>query len=342
ECGDFLEKNSARAANAIFERLRSLLYEADIPKRSQYMIEVLLVIRRDKYEDYPSVKEELQLIDKDDQYTHQMNLEEEYTDENQLNIFRFDPEFEENERKYDEIKKEILDESEEESEEEEEESEGNEIEDNTEMDLTTLRRTIYLTINSSLDCDECVHKMMKLKIKSYQFIDLARMIVDSCVQLRSYEKFFGFVVERICFLNSDFSTLFAQIFSENYAAAHLLETIKIRNMARFYAHLLSKDSISWSECLGCIKLTEHTTTSSQRILLKILMQELSSNLGLDVLKTKLFGPEKKLNNTYDEEITVEKMEEIKKIQDALFPKDEPRNSRFAVNFFTAIDLGPLT
>lgn len=43
-----------------------------------------------------------------------------------------------------------------------------EIQDETETNLTALRRTVYLTVQSSLDFEECAHKMMKMEIKPGQ------------------------------------------------------------------------------------------------------------------------------------------------------------------------------
>ena len=39
-----------------------------------------------------------------------------------------------------------------------------EIQDVTEQDLINLRRQLYLTIMSSLDFEECAHKIMKIRI----------------------------------------------------------------------------------------------------------------------------------------------------------------------------------
>jgi pre-mRNA-splicing factor CWC22 len=36
--------------------------------------------------------------------------------------------------------------------------------DHTEINTVQLRRTIYLTIQSSVDFEECVHKLLKLQI----------------------------------------------------------------------------------------------------------------------------------------------------------------------------------
>ena len=48
------------------------------------------------------------------------------------------------------------------------EQEKMEIQDNTETNLTALRRIIYLTIQSSLDFEECAHKMLKMEFKPGQ------------------------------------------------------------------------------------------------------------------------------------------------------------------------------
>lgn len=52
------------------------------------MIEVLLQIRRDKYKDYLSVIEELDLVEEDDQITHFISIEDELEVHDTLNVFR--------------------------------------------------------------------------------------------------------------------------------------------------------------------------------------------------------------------------------------------------------------
>lgn len=95
-------------------------------------------------------------------------------------IFKPDPNFLENEKKYEELKKSILgEESEDEAdsegesdgedeEESEEEEEQMKIQDETETNLVNLRRTIYLTIMSSVDFEEAGHKLLKIKLEPGQ------------------------------------------------------------------------------------------------------------------------------------------------------------------------------
>ncbi|KTG04320.1 hypothetical protein cypCar_00013887 [Cyprinus carpio] len=153
--------------------------------------------------------------------------------------------------------------------------------------------------------------------------ELCNMILDCCAQQRTYEKFFGLLAGRFCLLKKDYMESFEAIFQEQYETIHRLETNKLRNVSRMFAHLLYTDSIPWS-VLECVKMSEDTTTSSSRIFVKILFQELCAYMGLPKLNERL------------KDMTLQSFFE------GLFPRDNPRNTRFAINFFTSIGLGGLT
>ena len=117
DCGKKLTLESPRSLHAIFETLRTILNQkTDLvdDKRIQYMIEVMFAVRKDDFKDYPVCMKELDLVEDSEQFTHMLSLDEENFDvESTLNIFKFDPDYEENENKYKILKKEILDESDE-------------------------------------------------------------------------------------------------------------------------------------------------------------------------------------------------------------------------------------
>uniref|UniRef100_A0A8C1YHQ8 Pre-mRNA-splicing factor CWC22 homolog n=1 Tax=Cyprinus carpio TaxID=7962 RepID=A0A8C1YHQ8_CYPCA len=342
DCGLKLTEVSPRGINAIFERLRNILHESEIDKRVQYMIEVMFAIRKDGFKDHPIIPEGLDLVEEEDQFTHMLPLEDDYNTEDILNVFKLDPNFLENEEKYKAIKREILNEGssdsgddaggsgddEDDDEEDEVEAAGEEQEkvtifDQTEVNLVAFRRTIYLAIQSSLDFEECAHKLIKMDFPESQTKELCNMILDCCAQQRTYEKFFGLLAGRFCLLKKDYMESFEAIFQEQYETIHRLETNKLRNVSRMFAHLLYTDSIPWS-VLECVKMSEDTTTSSSRIFVKILFQELCAYMGLPKLNERL------------KDMTLQSFFE------GLFPRDNPRNTRFAINFFTSIGLGGLT
>ncbi|XP_073433581.1 pre-mRNA-splicing factor CWC22 homolog isoform X2 [Dendrobates tinctorius] len=343
ESGLKLTQVSPRGVNAIFERLRNILHESEIDKRVQYMIEVMFAVRKDGFKDHPVIPEGLDLVEEEDQFTHMLPLEDDYNPEDVLNVFKVDPNFLENEEKYKTIKKEILDEGDSDSEGEEggsdddsdeddneeaaeeggEEGEKITIHDKTEINLVSFRRTIYLAIQSSLDFEECAHKLIKMDFPDSQTKELCNMILDCCAQQRTYEKFFGLLAGRFCLLKKEYMESFESIFREQYETIHRLETNKLRNVAKMFAHLLYTDSIPWS-VLECINLSEETTTSSSRIFVKIFFQELCEYMGLPKLNARL------------KDVT------LLPFFQGLLPMDNPKNTRFAINFFTSIGLGGLT
>ena len=336
EVGQHLEEMNGQIALVVFDQFRNILHEQDLDKRVQYMIEVLFQVRKDKYKDNPAVKEELDLVEEEDQITHQINLLDEGLDvKDGLNIFKFDKDWEDNEEAYKKIKAEILGEasgsededdnaSEESSDDEEDENERKiEIKDQTNTDLVNLRRTIYLTIMSSIDFEECCHKLMKINLPVGQEPELPSMIIECCSQERTFSKFYGLTGERFAKLNRLWMELFEAAFAKYYDTIHRYESNRLRNIARFFGHMLSSDALGW-QCLSIVHLNEEETTSSSRIFIKILFQDLSEALGIAKLKERFHDP--MLQESFL----------------GIFPKENPRNVRFSINYFTSIGLGAIT
>jgi pre-mRNA-splicing factor CWC22 len=335
EVGQHLEEMSGPIALAVFDQFRNILHEADIDKRVQYMIEVLFQVRKDKYKDNPAIKEELDLVEEEDQITHNITLDEDIDVEDGLNIFKFDADWEENEEKYRRVKSEILGEGsgdEEDDDDDTDDSEDDqgkqeeialEIKDQSNTDLVNLRRTIYLTIMSSIDPEECCHKLMKVTLPPGQEPELPSMIVECCSQERTYSKFYGLIGERFARINRLWTDQFEQSFTKYYDTIHRYETNRLRNIARFFGHLLSSDAIGW-HVLSAVHLNEEETTSSSRIFIKILFEDLAEAMGM-----------KKLQDRFKDNF-------LQPYFVGLFPHDNPRNTRFSINYFTSIKMGALT
>lgn len=136
----------------------------------------------------------------------------------------FDPNYTAHEAAYDKIKADILGEDEESDGEEsggedgddesgsDEEGEasssaaqqqggGMAITDATDTNLINLRRTIYLSIMSSVDFEECAHKLLKVKLPEGQEMELCTMLLECCSQERTYLRFYGLLGQRFCMLN---------------------------------------------------------------------------------------------------------------------------------------------
>ncbi|KAG4302592.1 hypothetical protein PCK1_001176 [Pneumocystis canis] len=332
EVGAYLADVSPRGSNAVFERFRAILHEGAIEKRVQYMIEVLFQVRRDKYKDNPIIPDGLDLVEDGDQITHMLSLNDELDVQEGLGIFKYDPNWQENEDQYKRIKEEILGEDSDEPSDNESISDSEDeqqcddkiyIKDETNQTLINLRRTIYLTIMSSVNFEECAHKLMKINIQEGQEIEMCNMIIECCSQERTYSRFYGLIGERFCKLNRFWTENFEQTFLNYYDIIHRYETNRLRNIATFFGHLLSSDAISW-HVMRCIHLNEDETTSSSRIFVKILFQELMGVLGIHELDVRLKDPF------------------LQESLSDMFPRNNPKNTRFAINYFTSIGLGMIT
>jgi len=332
ECGQTLGDVTPKGVIAVFERFKSILHEGECSRRVQYTIENLFNVRKSRFKDHPGIATELDLIEESDKITHEVSLTDEFDPEDKVNFFQYDENYEQSEKEWAEIKKEILGEEEDrinkridqlDDDEESSESEEDHIEDITEQDLMNLRKTIYLVIVSSVDFEEAVHKLMKLNIREGQEIELCNMVIDCCTQERTYLRFFGNIAERLCLLNPVYCERFQEAFEKQFIGIHRLEINKLRNTAKFFAHMMYTETIDWS-VISVIKLTELDTTASSRIFIKILFQEISENLGIELFKARLLE------------------ENIQAHLKGIFPRDSSENARFAINFFTSIGLGAIT
>uniref|UniRef100_A0ACD5XYW6 Uncharacterized protein n=1 Tax=Avena sativa TaxID=4498 RepID=A0ACD5XYW6_AVESA len=338
ECGAILQDLTPQGLHAMFERFRGILHEGEIDKRVQFLIEGLFAIRKAKFQGFPAIRPELDLVEQEDQCTHDMSFQTELDPETNLNVFRVNPNFVEDEKAYENLKKSILgedvdedeegsddasDDEDEEGSDDEDDEEQMEIRDKTETNLINLRRTIYLTIMSSVDFEEAGHKLLKIKLEPGQEMELNIMLLECCSQERTYLRYYGLLGQRFCMINKVFQENFEKCFVQQYSMIHRLETNKLRNVAKFFAHLLGTDALPW-HVLAYIRLTEEDTTSSSRIFIKILFQELSEHLGIRLLNERLNDPT--MQDSFE----------------SVFPRDHPKNTRFSINFFTSIGLGGIT
>eukprot|EP00891_Asterochloris_glomerata_P000573 jgi/Astpho2/573/e_gw1.00013.9.1_t len=343
DVGATLQEFSSAALRGVIDQIRRIMQEGQgITPRTATVLETWFAsyTKAGGFKDDP-IPKDLDLVESGDQITHQLELDEEIDREIRRDVFKEDPEYDEHEKQWQAIKREILGEDSEDEEgpegsgeEEEEDDEDLEeterqqeaqqaIQDQTQTNLVNLRRTIYLTIMSSMDFEESGHKLMKINIGEEHKIEIVVMLIECCSQEKTYIKYYGLLSERFCKLRREYQELFEDSFRKQYSLIHRLETNKLRNVAKLFAHLMYSDGISWG-VLSNIRLTEDDTTSSSRIFIKILFQALSEDMGLIELNARLQEPS------------------LQPFFAGIFPKDTAKNMRFSINFFTSIGLGGLT
>ncbi|CAF4610522.1 unnamed protein product [Rotaria sp. Silwood1] len=317
ECGQKLLQVSPRGLDCVFSTLNNLLHQSSLDKHTQYMIEVLFDLRKGQFKSNSAIQPCLNLVDENDEYTHMITLDDSCQPEPILDVFLYDDHYEENETEYEEIQKIILDIL------DNKKKQQQTIIDQIETNVETFRCTIYSTIRSNIGVEECAHKLLNMNLDPEQEKELCQIILDKCAKKRRYKQFFGLLGQHFCSLKKEYVEYFEEIFQDQYKIIHRLEYIDLRKVAKFFAHLLATDAISWS-VLRCIRLTKEDTTSSSRIYIINLFLELTELLGLNKLNNRLTDPT------------------LTEYFQGLFPCDNPKNSQFSINFFTLIGLGELT
>lgn len=147
EVGQHLDEFNPLVSNTVMDQFRNILNTTDVDVRVQYMIEVLLEARKQKWLQHPSVREELDLVESEDQITHQVSLSDELDVQDGLNVFKYDENWAENQEKYEALRAVILNEGSEvevdsgESSDDEEarEEQRLDVQDQTNTDLVNLR-----------------------------------------------------------------------------------------------------------------------------------------------------------------------------------------------------------
>lgn len=113
------------------------------------------------------------------------------------------------------------------------------------------------------------------------------MLLECCSQERTYLRYYGLLGQRFCMINRIHQENFEKCFVQQYSMIHRLETNKLRNVAKFFAHLLGTDALPW-HVLAYIRLTEEDTTSSSRIFIKILFQVLILPRSLSIPNSSFY------------------------------------------------------
>lgn len=149
------------------------------------------------------------------------------------------------------------------------------------------------------------------------------MVIECCSQERTYSNFYGLIGERFCKLHRIWTDAFQEAFQKYYDTIHRYETNKLRNIGRFFGHLLASDGISWA-VLHVVHMNEEETTSSSRIFVKIVLQEMVEEMGINRVAERFRIPD------------------LKPAFAGMFPMDNPKNARFSINYFTSIGMGKVT
>ena len=330
--GSWMDAHAPAAADMIWGRLRDVLHEGQALAQAMRRITELMRARRDGLG--PAVPRHLDVVPAEDVQPHDVDLAAPQPVEAHLDWFDPTEDVAAADAAYAALRAEILDDeqtNQDNSTNEEIIQETKEaVTDMTDAALLQHQKSIYLTVMSSMSADEAVHKLLRLQ-RSAQLSDavMTDMLVKCCAQEKTYSKYFGVLGEKLCGSSRRWHAAFVAQFRRSYDALYQHEGAQLRNMGKYFGHLVAADVLAPHETLGVITLTETDTSSASRVFIKFLFQELVEELGVDSLKRLLLDPDVRVHLR------------------GLFPvvdvsRADADHIMFSINYFTAIGLGVLT
>ncbi|XP_060847097.1 pre-mRNA-splicing factor CWC22 homolog [Rhopalosiphum padi] len=187
----------------------------------------------------------------------------------------------------------------------------------------SLQEFVQMILDSStFKYENCAYQLMKIKLNPGQEMEICLMLFELCFERDSYNERLGYTTQIFCQLNRFLIEPFEKLFVDTYAIVNSFDTIKLRNIAKYFAQLLYSDTISW-KVLSVIRLNGIETTASTGNFLKHLFHELSEHMGEEDLKYRVEDPS------------------LKYAFEGIFFGDKYNNSKFSFDFFSSIGLGGL-
>ncbi|CUS22525.1 LAQU0S05e07338g1_1 [Lachancea quebecensis] len=318
KCGRQLMLVAKTAHDLTFESLRKFYQENKVEKAAYKRFEDLFNLRKKNYSQLPKRIH----LPEHQPVTHTFLLDLEnnaLTPDKRLEEFRYDPDFLKKEFEFGALKSQLFSSK-------ELDTATNvqiPIEDKTQRQDLEMKKKIYLTLKGSLSGDEAAHKILKNKFRDSEKKAVVDILVTACSQEITYSKFYGIVAERLCSSHKSWKAAFGQSLHDNYATVDEFQANQVRNMGKFWGHILASDYLGF-EVFEFFHMNASETSSAGRVYLKFLFQELVLDLGIEALQARLDEP-------YIQPFLVN-----------LFPKDDAEKTRFSINYFTAIGLGRLT
>ncbi|CAM4874408.1 unnamed protein product [Rotaria socialis] len=167
ECGKKLLQLNQHELDVQFKKLNDLLGESLITECIKNMIEKIFSERTNELKSYPVIQSNLKLVNENNQFKHMLQLDDYFESESWIDIFKFDEQYEVNEKQYHKIRKGIFEYFDYEFESSSNSSDSDEKDEDTEtkqQKVTDRNDTDSITIQSNISAKECAKKLLKMNL----------------------------------------------------------------------------------------------------------------------------------------------------------------------------------
>ncbi|XP_039693009.1 nucleolar MIF4G domain-containing protein 1 [Pteropus medius] len=126
---------------------------------------------------------------------------------------------------------------------------------------TDVRRTIFCTIMTSEDFLDAFEKLLKLGLKDQQEREIVHVLVDCCLQEKTYNPFYAFLAGRLCDCERRLQMTFQFSIWDKFRDLENLPATNFSNLVHLVAHLLKTKSLP----LSILKVVEFSELDKPRV-----------------------------------------------------------------------------
>ncbi|XP_051008184.1 LOW QUALITY PROTEIN: nucleolar MIF4G domain-containing protein 1 [Acomys russatus] len=147
---------------------------------------------------------------------------------------------------------------------------------------TDVRRNIFCTIMTSEDFLDAFEKLLRLGLKDQQEREIVHILMDCCLQEKTYNPFYAFLASKFCSYERRFQMTFQFSIWDKFRDLENLPSTKFSNLVHLLAHLLKTKSLP----LSVLKVVEFSELDKprvhflRRVLTALLMETEEEDLGL--------------------------------------------------------------
>ncbi|XP_019785810.2 nucleolar MIF4G domain-containing protein 1 isoform X1 [Tursiops truncatus] len=147
---------------------------------------------------------------------------------------------------------------------------------------TDIRRNIFCTVMTSEDFLDAFEKLLKLGLKDQQEREIVHVLIDCCLQERTYNPFYAFLAGKFCDYARSFQMTFQFSIWDKFRDLETLPATNFSNLVHLVAHLLKTKSLP----LSILKVVEFSELDKPRVhflrkvLHMLLMETEVEDLGL--------------------------------------------------------------
>ncbi|XP_054582269.1 nucleolar MIF4G domain-containing protein 1 isoform X3 [Eptesicus fuscus] len=126
---------------------------------------------------------------------------------------------------------------------------------------TDVRRNIFCTIMTSEDFLDAFEKLLKLGLKDQQEREIVHVLMDCCLQEKTYNPFYAFLAGKFCDYERRFQMTFQFSIWDKFRDLENLPATNFSNLVYLVAHLLKTKSLP----LSILKVIEFSELDKPRI-----------------------------------------------------------------------------